>query len=135
MAEPAVKRILIVDDEVDFVELTSTMLGFYDYHVVAFSDPTHVIDALQKENHTLIVTDLMMPQVSGFQLIEKIRALAVYNVTPIIALSAKTLSDEERKFLLQNNVSLMVKPFEPQGLVDQIQNLLQRAFPLDYGMT
>lgn len=125
MAEQTVKKILIVDDEVDFVEITSAMLGFYDYHVVAFTDPTLVLAALQKEAYALIVTDLMMPKVNGFQLIEMIRALEGYQITPLIVLSAKTLSDEERKFILKNKVNLIVKPFEPQGLVDQIQNLLQ----------
>ena len=124
MAEHTVKKILIVDDEVDFVEITSAMLGFYDYNVVAFTNPAEVTDAIQKEVFSLIVTDLMMPQINGFQLIEKIRALANYKETPIIVLSAKTLSDEERKFILKNKVNLIVKPFEPQGLVDQIQNLL-----------
>lgn len=125
MPEQSVKKILIIDDEVDFVEITSAMLGFYDYNVVAFTDPTLVLTALQKEVYSLIVTDLMMPKINGFQLIETIRAQAGYQATPIIVLSAKTLSDEERKFILKNKVNLMVKPFEPQGLVDQIQNLLQ----------
>jgi len=125
MAEEAPIKILLVDDEPDFVELTSTMLGFYDYAVDTFSDPLVVEEALKNTQYSIIVTDLMMPGMDGFELISIIRGMDNYKETPIIVLSAKTLSDEERKSLLQQEATLMVKPFEPQGLVDQVQNLLQ----------
>lgn len=120
-------KILLVDDEKDFTELTSTMLKFHDFETETTDQPTAVADLITKTEYDLIVTDLMMPNLDGFQLIRHIRGQDNYKETPIIVLTAKTLSDEERKFLLQNNAHVMFKPFEPQGLVEQIQEILGQS--------
>ena len=117
-------KILLIDDEKDFNELTSTMLSFYDFDVRAYDNPAEIMDTVENESYDLIVTDLMMPNMDGFHFVEKIRSMEKYKETPIIVLTAKTLNNEERKFLLQKNVHLLGKPFEPQGLVDQIRNLV-----------
>lgn len=118
------KKILLIDDESDFNDLTSTMLSFHDFEVEAHSDPTTIVDSLDTKDFDLIVTDLMMPGIDGFHLIERLRSKPKHQNTPIIALSAKVLSDQERKYLLQHNVHFLTKPFEPQGLVDQIKQML-----------
>ena len=118
------KRILLIDDEPDFTELAGTLLSFHDFTVDTFNDAAKIDEIVAKNRYDLIVTDLMMPDVDGFQLITKVRALPQYATTSIIVLSAKTLSDEERKFLLQQKVNFLPKPFEPQELVEKITQLL-----------
>lgn len=120
------KKILIIDDEVDFTELTSTLLRFNDFDVDTINEPTEVREKLQNESYELVVSDLMMPNLSGFDLIEQIRDMQDYREKPIIVLSAKILNDEERKFLLQKNVEFLTKPFEPQSLVSKILQTLSR---------
>lgn len=117
-------KILLIDDEKDFTDLIGTLLGFHDHRVDTFNDPTQVEAAIKANHYSLIVTDLMMPNLDGFSLVEKIRAIEAYQTVPIIVLSAKTLEDDDRKFLLRHHVHFMVKPFEPIGLVEQINRLL-----------
>lgn len=121
------KRILIIDDEIDFTEVVSTLLRFHDFEVDTFNDPTFVLEALQKNHYDLIVSDLMMPHIDGFELIQKIQAMEKYRQSPIIVLSAKVLTDEERKFLFKNKVHCLPKPFEPRGLVEQICQLMETS--------
>lgn len=117
------KRILFIDDEKDFTILISTLLGFHDFEVDALSDSQQVEGQIAKNRYDAVVTDLMMPGLDGFGVIRLIRQHPGFQKTPLIVLSARTLSDEERKFLLQNDVHFVMKPFDPQGLVDQIRGL------------
>lgn len=117
------KRILIVDDEPDFTELAATLLDFHDMKVDAFNDPSKVEAALLASTYDLIVTDIMMPGLNGFELIDKIREIPAYKKIPIIVLTAKPLNDDERKHLLRHDVHFMMKPFEPLALVEQIRQL------------
>ncbi|MCP5463753.1 MAG: response regulator [Deltaproteobacteria bacterium] len=117
-------KIMIIDDEEDFIDLTATMLRFHDLDVDAVTDPREVHEKLQAQKYALIVTDLMMPHIDGFTVVDQTRKMDQYKTTPIIVLTAKTLTEEERKRLHQHDVHFLVKPFEPQGLVDLIRNLL-----------
>lgn len=118
------KKILLIDDEPDFTELMSTLLSFHNLEVKAYNDPVQIEKIIHEKEFDLIVTDLMMPNMDGFEVIRKLRGNMAYEKVPIIVLSAKTLSDEERKFLLQNKIHFLTKPFEPQGLVEKITELL-----------
>lgn len=118
------KRILIVDDEKDFTEIISTLLDFHDFKADTVNDSREVLSMLQKTPFDLIVTDLMMPGMDGFQLVAQLRNDPHYKSIPVIVLSAKSLTDEERKKLMLNNVTFLTKPFEPQGLVEKITQML-----------
>lgn len=118
------KRILIVDDEKDFTEIISTLLDFHDFQADTLNDSREVLATLKKVPYDLIVTDLMMPGMDGFQLVSLLRDDPLYKSIPVIVLSAKSMSDEERKRLMLNNVTFMTKPFEPQGLVEKISQML-----------
>lgn len=117
-------RILIIDDERDFTEIVSTLLDFHDFQADTASSGQQALEMLAKTKYDLIVSDLMMPAMDGFQLIDKLREDANYHDTPVIVLSAKTLTDEERKRLLVSNVSFVTKPFEPHALVEKITQML-----------
>ncbi|MDO8494184.1 MAG: response regulator transcription factor [Deltaproteobacteria bacterium] len=119
------KRVLFIDDEKDFTELTKTILGFHDFAVDTTNDPETIGELLSQNQYDIIITDLMMPGVNGFEVIRRLRAMENYQATPAIVLSAKTLSDEERKMLLQNKAHFMAKPFEPNDLVEKINALLE----------
>lgn len=118
------KRILIVDDETDFTEIISTLLDFHGFHADTINNPREVMPMLQKTPYDLIVTDLMMPGLNGFDLVAQLREDPKTKSIPVIVLSAKTLSDEERKRLMLSNVTFLTKPFEPQGLVEKISQML-----------
>ncbi len=118
------KKILLIDDEVDFTEVVSTLLRFHDFDVEVFNDPIEVEPTLDKNNYDLIVTDLMMPHLSGFELIDLIQKKEKYKNVPIIVLSAKSMTDSERKTLLQAKTHCLTKPFDTRTLVDLICELV-----------
>jgi DNA-binding response OmpR family regulator len=117
-------RILIIDDERDFTEIVSTLLDFHDFQADTASSAQDALAMMDKTQYDLIVSDLMMPAMDGFQLIDKLREDPRYHSTPVVVLSAKTLTDEERKRLLIGNASFMTKPFEPRALVEKITQML-----------
>lgn len=117
-------NILLIDDEADFTELTAALLRFYDFTVTTLNDASHVMAQIESQPAQLVVTDLMMPRVDGLQLIQQLRERPATATIPILTLTAKVLTDSERKFLLQHQVVVLTKPFEPQRLVDQIRQLL-----------
>lgn len=118
------KTILIIDDERDFTEIVSTLLDFHDFKADTASSGQQALTKLSQTPYDLIVSDLMMPAMDGFQLVGKLREDPQYKNIPVIVLSAKTLTDDERKRLLVNNVSFMTKPFEPHALVEKITQML-----------
>ena len=123
MTEP--KRICLIDDEHDFTELTGTLLGFQGYAVTTFNDSREGLAAVQKGDFDVVVVDIMMPHMDGLTVMRTLRETG-HDKTPLFALSAKRLSDEERKFLLTSGIHFVQKPFEPRRLVELIREALAR---------
>ena len=118
------KKIALIDDEKDFTELTGSLLGFHGFQVVTFNNPVEGLERLKKESFDAVVADIMMPQMNGLELLEKLRKTKAYAKTPLFALSAKKLTDKDRKFLLVNDIHFVQKPFEPRRLVEMIRGVL-----------
>ncbi len=121
------QKILFIDDERDLTEIVGTLLRFHNLSVDTLNNARLLDRQLETAQYDLVVTDLMMPAVSGFDIVHTLRAHPTYHDVPIIALSAKILTDAERKLLLQQRVAMMVKPFEPHALVEQIKQTLATA--------
>ena len=121
------RRVLIIDDEPDITDLTSTFLSFHNLYVDTVNDPEKVKPTIQKTKYDLVLIDLMMPKINGFDIISLIKKDNENQRIPIIVMSAKVLTDKERKFLVQHKVEFVMKPFEPKQLMEQIQNTINRA--------
>jgi len=118
------KKVFLIDDEKDFTELTGTLLGFHGFQVETNNNPIEGLEKLKKTPFDAVVIDIMMPQMSGLKVMETLRGLDAYAKAPLFALSAKKLSDAERKFLLTSGIHFIQKPFEPRRLVDLIREAL-----------
>ncbi len=119
------KRIFVLDDEWDMTTLTQTLLTLKGFEVECSNDPYEAIDTLAANAFDLIFVDLMMPEMSGFSVVAKIREQAKNTATPIIVLSAKRLSDRERKEVLQHHARFVRKPISPTQLVEIVQDELK----------
>lgn len=117
------KRICLIDDEKDFTELAGTLLGFQGYAVTTYNDSKEGLAAVQSSDFDAVVVDIMMPNMDGITVMRTLRQ-AGHEKAPLFALSAKRLSDEERKFLLTNDIHFVQKPFEPRRLVELIREAL-----------
>ncbi|MFH2202681.1 MAG: response regulator [Elusimicrobiota bacterium] len=115
------KRIFVLDDEPDMTMLVEHMLSYKGFEVTTSNNPAQAVEQLNSEDYATIVIDLMMPGLDGFGVISKLRGNPRHQTTPIIVLSAKRLSDTERKSILTSKVRFIPKPISPSRLVQVVR--------------
>ncbi len=118
------ESILVVEDEVSIQEVVSLYLRRAGYQVVAVSDGQQALDFLSSQSPTLIVLDLMLPKVNGFEITSQLRARSDI---PIIILSARREESERIAGLEMGADDYIVKPFSPQELVSRVRAVLRRG--------
>ena len=118
------KKIVLIDDEEDFLELMTTMLEFHNFDVTAYSQADEFVAKLDDDVYDIVVTDLLMPVMTGFEVLDNLRAKSSCQNVPAIVLTAKRLTGDEQERINKNNAQVLEKPFEPQALVSKIQSLL-----------
>lgn len=121
------KRVLVVDDERDVTELLEYKLKQAGLLVRALNDPLRVIGMARDLRPDLIILDVMMPDLTGIQLLRMIRADALLQDTPVMFLTAKGETEDRLKGLEGGADDYLAKPFEPRELVLRVQALLRRA--------
>lgn len=118
-------NILITEDDEDMLELFSTVLTSNGYNCLLARDGIKALDIIEKEYVDLIVADLMMPNMDGFELIKELRE-AKYEI-PILIVSAKDqFEDMQRGFKIGCD-DYMIKPININELVLRVEALLRRA--------
>jgi len=116
--------ILIVEDEPSLREVVSLYLKRAGYRVATASDGRLALDWLERETPDLVVLDLMLPHVDGFEITRWLRARGD---TPIIMLTARREESERIAGLEQGADDYVVKPFSPQELVSRVRAVLRRS--------
>lgn len=123
VARPSIS-ILVVDDERNAVELIAAMLNGKEFNVLTACGGQEAIDIAFKEHPDVIVLDLMMPQISGFDVIKALKKEPECIDIPIIVCTAKDLNPEERKVLDENASCIMQKGmFTRENLIDLIKTV------------
>ncbi|MEP7136326.1 MAG: response regulator transcription factor [Chloroflexota bacterium] len=118
------KTIMVVDDEKRLVSLVQSYLTQEGYRVVSAYNGKEALAVAKKEKPDLIVLDVMMPEMDGYEFMRKHRA---DNNTPIILLTAR-VDDEEKVVGLEVGADdYMTKPFRPRELVARVRAVLRRA--------
>lgn len=120
-----VPRVLVVEDQVDLAENIFEFLGETSYELDFAADGLTALHLLAHHDYDVIVLDIMLPGVSGFELCERIRE-DLQRTTPIILTTARdTLADKERGFL-QGADDYLVKPFALRELQLRVDALCRR---------
>lgn len=120
-------NILIVEDEKPISDLMRMSLNKAGYHCTCVHDGNAVIDVLENDHFDLILLDIMLPEVSGYELIEYIRPLRI----PVIFITAKNQVSDIVKGLKMGAEDYIVKPFEIVELMARIEVVLRRYNKLD----
>ncbi|MDZ7626586.1 MAG: response regulator transcription factor [Ignavibacteriaceae bacterium] len=120
------KKILLVDDEVDILEFLKYNLEQDNFEVLVSSNGK---DALKKISHNpdLIVLDIMMPEMDGFELYQQIKSNKEYQDIPIIFLTAKSGETDEIKGLDLGASDYIQKPISPKKLIARIKSNLRKS--------
>ncbi len=117
-------KILLIEDDLDMQELLKEYLQNYGYEVEAYAKPLEGLEALKKREFSLVVLDLMLPQMDGFDVCREIRAFCE---VPIIISSARgNLSDKVVAYE-HGADDYLAKPYEPKELILKINAILKRV--------
>ncbi len=123
-------RFLIVDDEPANVSVLTQMLEQWNaFHVVGTNDPLATVDLFNSFRPDIILLDLMMPQLSGFEVMQQLEPLIAHDdFLPILILTADTTDQTKRRALDGGATDFLTKPFDAVELSLRIHNLLTRRF-------
>jgi len=117
--------ILIIDDDKELTELLDEFLSKHKYKTIIFHNPLNAIDALSKQIPDMVLLDIMMPEMDGFQVLRKIRETMDL---PVIMLTAKGEVSDKVVGLELGADDYLAKPFEPRELLARIQSILRRVY-------
>jgi DNA-binding response OmpR family regulator len=118
------KRILVVDDEPRMIGFISMNLGLESYMVVEAHDGPSALNAVRTQLPDLVLLDVMMPKMDGF---EVLRLLREFSTVPVIMLTAKSEEDDRIKGLELGADDYITKPFSPRELISRVKAVLRRA--------
>jgi CheY-like chemotaxis protein len=117
--------ILIVDDDPALLDVLSTLLTEDGWRVATATDGEAALAAVERERPTAMVLDLMMPRVDGFQVLQALRRRPSTRELPVIVVTAKDLSDEDRERLARNAERVILKQAVPlEDLHQEIRGIL-----------
>ena len=118
------KRILLVDDEVEITEINKRYLIQAGYEVNVAHDGQEALEIFQKYSIDLIITDIMMPNMDGYDLIGEVQYLSPEQ--PFLFITAKTSEPDKIYSLSMVADDFITKPFSPRELVLRVNNILRR---------
>ena len=114
---------LVVDDVSDVTEMLSVFLTHAGYQVVTASSARAALEAVHKQHFDVIISDIGMPEMNGYQLAREIRLLPDYVSVPMIAVTGYSMFDDKQRSLSAGFNAHLTKPIDPRSLLDLIQHL------------
>ncbi len=118
-------KILIAEDDLELCQLFSHVLSRNGYEVTEVSNGREALVAIEKEYFDLIISDIMMPQMDGYELVHQLREKG--NQTPVMMITAKDAFDDMRRGFLSGTDDYMVKPINVNEMVLRVGALLRRS--------
>ncbi|MFW9809634.1 MAG: response regulator transcription factor [Candidatus Thorarchaeota archaeon] len=119
------KKILVVDDEEMTTELAKTFLEKHGFTVVIAKDGEEALKIAEDEVPDLILLDVMLPTVDGFEVCKQLKAKNTFKKTPILMFTAKGLSSDMERGEAAGADEYIVKPFSGKALVETIRKHLE----------
>ncbi len=117
-------KVLIVEDDASIANLIKVNLAAAGYECTCASDGREGADYIEKENYDLILLDIMLPEVDGYELLEYVKPMG----TPVIFLTAKGGVEERIRGLKLGADDYIVKPFQIGELLARVEALLRRCY-------
>ncbi|MFO7445560.1 MAG: response regulator [Ignavibacteriaceae bacterium] len=118
------KVILVADDSPSIRKFISFALTLKGFEIITVSDGMEALEKLPTEKVSLVITDLNMPNVDGYELIKTIRANEDFKDIPIIILSSLAGSNEIEQGISCGANSYLIKPFDPKRIVYEVSKYL-----------
>jgi two-component system alkaline phosphatase synthesis response regulator PhoP len=124
------KKILLVDDDEDFVEATKLILESKSYDVTVAHDGKEGLKKVETEHPNLIILDVMMPNMDGYEVCAQLKSDPTYKHIPILLLTAVGEAISTTKYTKEMGMKIQAedyipKPVEPIELVERVENLFR----------
>ena len=117
-------KILVVDDEIYIVHILDFSLGMEGYEVITALDGEQAIEKAHAEKPDLIVLDIMMPKLDGYETCKALKGNSETRDIPVILLSAKGRNVDQKIGFEVGADDYITKPFSPRKLVERINAIL-----------
>lgn len=114
---------LVVDDVADVTEMLQVLLTHAGYEVVTAASAKAALKAANERQFDVIISDIGMPEMNGYQLAEALRLLPGYRTVPLIAVTGYSMFDDQERSLKAGFDAHMTKPIDPRALLDLIEQL------------
>jgi DNA-binding response OmpR family regulator len=121
-------RVLVVDDEERILDFLRSKLKVSGYEVLTASNGVEALEQVQAQEPELVVLDVLMPRMDGFETLKRLRT---FSPVPVIILSAKGTNADKVKGLQLGADDYLAKPFSPDELIARIEAVRRRLSPDD----
>jgi CheY-like chemotaxis protein len=118
------RRVLVVDDEPDVLLLCRVNLEFEGYEVVEAADGEQAMERLREQPFDVVLLDVMMPKMDGWQVLEAVKADDELKDIPVVMLTAKVQDQDQIRGWSQGAADYITKPFSPLALSQVLQDVL-----------
>jgi DNA-binding response OmpR family regulator len=127
MAE-ATKRVVCIEDEPEMIDLVRLILGRKGFSVIGANGGIEGLEAVRREKPDLVLLDLMMPDMDGWEVYQQMKADPVLREIPVVVVTAKAQSiDKVLGLHIAKVDDYITKPFGPQELLESVEKILGNA--------
>ncbi|WOI54098.1 response regulator [Parvularcula sp. LCG005] len=121
------RTIVCVEDDPDIrtiIELSLSHVGGYEVHI--FEDGPTALLEIDKVSPDLIILDVMMPGMDGFETLSYLRRMSKTEETPVIFMTAKAQKREIQRYISAGAIDVIIKPFDPMTLSGEVQRIFDQ---------
>lgn len=117
-------KILVVDDEVNLTHILEFSIGAEGYEVITALNGEEAIEKARRERPDLIILDVMMPRIDGYEACRILKSNVLTKNIPVILLTAKGREIDKKLGFEAGAIDYIVKPFSPNKLIERIHELV-----------
>ncbi len=126
--EQQAKRVVCIEDEPEMIDLVRLILGRKGFEVIGANGGVEGLDAVRREKPDLVLLDLMMPDMDGWEVYQQIKADPALRDIPVVVVTAKAQSiDKVLGLHIAKVDDYITKPFGPQELLESVAKILGEA--------
>lgn len=119
-----VKKIMVIEDDSDVSIVLADLLKSYGYEAYIFASGENALAVIEEILPDVLIMDLMMPQISGFEICKTLRSMNTMHNLPMIAITGYDSVDNRRKIFDAGIDDYLPKPFDLKMLIKKIQDLI-----------
>ena|SRR5690348_3111786 len=120
---PTGRTALVVDDVADVTEMLAVVLTHAGYTVTTAGSAPAALNFARERHFDVIISDIGMPDMNGYQLAREVRQLPGYETTPMVAVTGYSMFDDKERSTKAGFSAHMTKPIDPRALLDLIEQL------------